>query len=51
MPQLVTNAINIFLHALGVQPINSEGGIEKTEGLIDKTDYNPSGCRPKAASA
>jgi hypothetical protein len=51
MPQPVTNAINFFLHALGVQPINSEGGIDKTEGLIDKTDYHPSGCRPKAASA
>jgi hypothetical protein len=47
MPQLVTDAINFFMRALNVKPINSEGGIEKSEGLIDKTDYTPSGCKPK----
>ena len=51
IPQPVTDAINFFLHALGVKPINSEGGIAKTEGLIDKTDYHPSGCRPHAGAA
>jgi len=49
MPQVVTNAINFFMHALGIQPINSEGGFEKTEGLIDKTDYVPEGCNGKPA--
>jgi hypothetical protein len=47
MPQLVTDAINFFMRALNVKPINSEGGFEKTEGLIDKTDYTPAGCKPK----
>ncbi|MEO6209021.1 MAG: hypothetical protein ABIQ10_02735 [Gemmatimonadaceae bacterium] len=47
MPQVVTNAINFFMHALGIKPINSEGGFEKEEGLIDKTDYVPAGCKPK----
>ena len=41
MPQVVTNSINFFMHALGIKPINSEGGFEKEEGLIDKTDYVP----------
>jgi hypothetical protein len=48
MPQLVTDAINFFMRALNVKPINSEGGFEKQEGLIDKTDYVPAGCKPKA---
>jgi hypothetical protein len=48
MPQLVTDAINFFMRALNVKPINSEGGFEKLEGLIDKTDYVPAGCKPKA---
>lgn len=48
MPQLVTDAINFFMRALNVKPINSEGGFEKVDALIDKTDYVPSGCKPKA---
>ena len=50
MPEPVVKVINIFMHALGIKPINSEGGIEKEESLIDKTDYVPAGCKPKAAS-
>lgn len=51
MPQPVTDAINFFMHALGIKPINSEGGFEKTEGLIDKTDYYPSGCGGKSVTS
>jgi hypothetical protein len=47
MPEPVVKVINIFMHALGIKPINSEGGIEKEEALIDKTDYVPAGCKPK----
>ena len=47
IPQVVTNAINFFMHALGIKPINSEGGFEKEEPLINKTDYVPEGCKPK----
>ncbi len=48
IPQVVTNAINFFMRALGIKPINSEGGFEKEEPLINKTDYVPEGCKPKA---
>jgi hypothetical protein len=48
IPQVVTNAINFFMRALGIKPINSEGGVEKEEALINKTDYVPEGCKPKA---
>jgi hypothetical protein len=44
IPQVVTDVINIFMHALGAKEINSEGGYEKDEKLIDKTDYYPAGC-------
>ena len=47
MPEPVVKVINIFMHALGIKPINSEGGIEKEEALINKTDYVPAGCKPK----
>ena len=47
IPQVVTGVINVFMRALGVKPINSEGGFEKEEPLIDKTDYVPAGCKPK----
>ncbi|MEP7087483.1 MAG: hypothetical protein ABI884_09120 [Gemmatimonadota bacterium] len=47
IPQVVAKAINFFMHALGVKPINSEGGFEKEEPLINKTDYVPEGCKPK----
>jgi hypothetical protein len=47
IPQVVTNAINFFMRALGIKPINSEGGFEKDEPLINKTDYVPAGCKPK----
>lgn len=47
IPQVVTNAINFFMRALGIKPINSEGGFEKEEPLINKTDYVPEGCKPK----
>ena len=46
IPQVVTSAINVFMRALGIKPINSEGGFEKEEPLIDKTDYVPAGCKP-----
>jgi hypothetical protein len=44
IPQVVTDVINIFMHALGVKEINSEGDYEKEDKLIDKTDYYPAGC-------
>jgi hypothetical protein len=44
MPQLVTNAINLFLHALNIRPILREGGVQKSEDLMDKTDTYPAGC-------
>jgi hypothetical protein len=44
IPQVVTDVINLFMHALGVKEINSEGGYENEEKLINKTDYYPSGC-------
>jgi hypothetical protein len=47
IPQVVSNAINFFMRALGVKPINSEGGFEQEEPLINKTDYVPAGCKPK----
>lgn len=50
MPEPVVKVINIFMHALGIKPINSEGGIEKEEPLIDKTDYVPAECKPKGAA-
>ncbi|MEP6729117.1 MAG: hypothetical protein ABJE10_00700 [bacterium] len=49
MPQLVTDAINFFLHALNVQPILSEGGVQNSEDLMDKTDTYPSSCADKPA--
>ncbi|MEO8562304.1 MAG: hypothetical protein ABI601_09540 [bacterium] len=49
MPQLVTNAINFFLHALNIQPILSEGGIQNSEELMDKTDTYPASCADKPA--
>jgi hypothetical protein len=47
IPQVVTDAINFFMHALGIKPINSEGGFEQEEPLINKTDYVPEGCKPR----
>ena len=44
MPQLVTNAINLFLHALNIKPILSEGGAQYKEELMDKTDTYPASC-------
>ena len=35
------------MRALGVTPINSEGGFEQEEPLINKTDYVPADCKPK----
>ena len=51
IPQVVTDVINIFMHALGVKEINSEGGYEKEDKLIDKTDYYPSGCYGSKATS
>ena len=51
IPQVVTDVINVFMHALGVKEINSEGGYEKEDKLIDKTDYYPSGCMGSKASS
>ncbi|MDQ2665629.1 MAG: hypothetical protein M3Z05_06435 [Gemmatimonadota bacterium] len=50
MPQLVTNAINFFLHALNIRPILSEGGVQNSEDLMDKTDTYPAGCGSTPAS-
>jgi hypothetical protein len=44
---VVTDAINFFMHALGIKPINSEGGFEQEEPLINKTDYVPEDCKPR----
>jgi hypothetical protein len=51
IPQVVTDVINVFMHALGVREINSEGGYEKEDKLIDKTDYYPAGCYGSKASS
>jgi len=49
MPQLVTNAINLFLRALNIKPILSEGGSQYAEDLMDKTDTYPASCAGKLA--
>lgn len=49
MPQLVTDAINVFLHVLNIKPILSEGGVQNTEDLMDKSDTYPSSCADKPA--
>jgi len=51
IPQVVSDVINVFMHALGVKEINSEGGYENEEKLIDKTDYYPSGCYGSKATS
>lgn len=51
IPQVVTDVINVFMHALGVREINSEGGVEKEDKLIDKTDYYPAGCYGSKATS